>query len=193
MLSLDPRPDLFRTRLPDEFFDDDIMKKYDVFTKRREYTFDDFKTVINHSIQSIDIPAFGVNVSFQEQLLSDGFAEKPVVQAASIHRGVDNTFTLTIRHTEAYMTYWCLVEHWFKRNQLGPNGNRKPFEFLLLEVLDYKQQSIAKLEFEKVLFTGVDGLSLAYNQVDRVSNTFSVSFSYASLKPKFSIPELRTT
>ncbi|BBI90636.1 hypothetical protein HYO65_gp244 [Tenacibaculum phage PTm1] len=192
MFSLDPRPDLFRTRLPDKFIEPNILTKYDAFIKQKPFVFDSFIDVMNESIQSFDIPAFGFSATIQDGNRDNalGAIERVHVPHQSVQKFIDNTFTITFKHTEAYMSYWFMVEHWFKKYQLGKDGNRVPMDFLLLELLDYKLNSIVRIKFNKVLFTGVDGVSFAYNNIDRTSDTFTATFQYGTLQPVFDIPTL---
>lgn len=194
MFALDPRPDLFRTRLPDDFIEDDILKKYDHFVTRKPHTFCSFIDVMNESIQSFDLPSFGFNANTQESVSAlGGSSESVSAPSQNIQKTIDNSFSITFRHTEAYMSYWFMVEHYFKKYQLGPDGNRTPMSFLNLEVLNYRQQSIATISFSNVLYTGADGLSLSYASIDRAATTFTVNFQYQTFTPSFTIPEINAT
>lgn len=192
MFSLDPRPDLFKIAIPDEFFDDEIIVKYNMMLKQKNYVFDDFKDVINESVQSFDIPAFGYTAVTQEQKAT-AYAniEHAYVPAQSEQKMTDNQFSISLRHSEGYLTYWCMLEHLLKKYQLGPDGNRTPLSSLPLQALDYKQRTIAELHFEKVLFTGLDAISFGYNQLRPQFSTFTMSFAYSTFKTKFTIPELK--
>lgn len=193
MFSLDPRPDKFRTRLPQEFLEASIVSRYDQILGQKPYLFDKFESVINESIQSFELPLFGYTAATQRSNQSSGGSIETVsVPGQSIQNTIDNTFTITFRHSEAYLTYWFMVEHYFKKYKLGPDSNRAPMPALLLEMLDYRDNTVALINFKNVLFTGVDGLSLSYNSIDRTPSTFTASFAYSEFIPQFNIPSLKT-
>lgn len=187
---LNPRQDLFKFFFPSTVFDDKIIDKYNDFLNQYPYTIDNIVDVINESIQEIELPQFGYQPIEQ---LSGGNPPQNWYHRSNenIQNLIEKTFTVSMRHGEGYLTYFCMLEHFFKYYSFGektPDLGNFPIQTLLAD-----GQIVTTVVFEDVLFTGISGLPLSYSNEDRTFKNFDLTFQYSKLHTTFSIPHRKLT
>lgn len=192
MFSHNPRPDYFRFIMSDEFFLADICSKYNDMLKQKPGVLQTIDQLLIESIQSIDSPEFGFTAAGQG-IIDANFAGYDNFQAPkeSIQKLTEKTFSVTFRHTDGYMTYFLMLEHFFKRYQMGAGANRKHFGTCILETLMPNYYPICRVRYNRCILVGVDGLSLTYSGLNRDASTFTCTFAYSEFSTSFDIPELK--
>lgn len=189
MATLNPRQDLFRYSLPQQFFDKDIIAKYNAYLARFDYEYDSIDDFVNESIQSITLPSFEYTPI--EQQSKGGISAFPVYKPnpQNIQNLPSKTLTVTFRHSDAYITYWLMLEHFFKRYDANEYKHAH-FGSMSVQTLSSLGHIVSTMTFEQSLFTGMSELPLSYSNQDRAFDTFTCTFYYSSFNTSFSIPEL---
>lgn len=186
---LNPRQDLFSVFLTDQFFEDSIISKYNDFLKQYPYTIDNMSDVINESIQEIELPAFGYQPIEQNSTSGYSALLNYLRPNENIQNLFEKTFTISFRHTEGYLTYFCMLEHFFQFYDFTTGQSKKDLGTLPLQTLLPDGQIVSTINFERVLLTGISGLPLSYSNEDRSFRTFDLTFQYSTLSTSFNVPE----
>jgi hypothetical protein len=193
MFSQNPRPDAFRLTIPDTFFIPEICNKYNQLLKQYPYVLKTIDAMLIESIQSIDSPAFGFTAISQNTIDSnnagyDGFQ----TPKESFQKLTEKTFSVTFRHTNGFMTYFLMLEHFFKRYEMGQGSSRKPFGSMYLETLmPTPGQVLCRIRFDKCILVGIDNLSLTYSGLNRDASTYTCTFAYSEFSTSFELPQLK--
>jgi len=191
MFSNNPRKDLFRVVMPDTFFIKEITNKYDNFLKQKHLPLDTIQEVLLESIKGFDTPDFGVTPS-QQQLANDGLRfDQPSLPKESIQRATEKTFQLRFRHSDAYLTYFLMLEHFFARLKFGEKAARKHFGTIILELQSPVGNSINRIRYEKCHLIGVPPLSLDYALPNQDTSEFACNIAYTKFSTSFDVPELK--
>lgn len=189
MLSNNPRQDLFVFRIQPEFFDADIVKKYDALLRQYDMTFDTIESVINESIQGVTFPGFEFTPIEQVQQRND-YSSSPEYfrQNENIQSIVQKTITVTFRHVNGYLSYFCLLEHFFKLYSFPET--KRHLGTWPIQILDLYGNVVYTLNMKRMLFTGISDLALSYTNTDRSFISFECTFYYSEFDTVFSLPEL---
>lgn len=192
MFSQNPRPDSFKFIIPDTFFIQDICSKYNQFLKQKPVVLTSIEQMLLESMQSIDSPEFGFNAI--SQIIQDGNqAGYDSFQAPkeSVQKLTEKTFVITFRHCDGFMTYFLMLEHFFKRYEMGAGSDRKPFGTAILETLMPNSYPICRIKFHRCMLVGVSNISLTYSGLNRDASTFSCTFAYSEFETSFDLPDLK--
>lgn len=189
MLSNNPRQDLFVFRIPSNFFDKDIVSKYDALLNQYDMTLGSIADVVNESIQAVTFPGFEFTPIEQAQQ-RDGYSSSTEYfrQNENIQQIVQKTVTVTFRHVSGYLTYFCLLEHYFQAYSF--KTDKKNFGTWPVQILDMQGNIIYTLNMKRMLFTGISDLALSYTNTDRSFLSFECTFYYSEFDTVFSLPEL---
>lgn len=195
MLSINPRQDLFKFRFPDTFFNASILAKYDSFLKQYPSVITDMKTLVNEAILEVSLPE--LSYTPLEQQTPKKQSNNPAISVSpnysrgneNVQNVVQKTFTVSVRHTEAYLTYFCLLEHFYNAYDFQ-NTNKKNFGTFPVQTLTAEGYATMTINFEKVLFTGLSGLPLSYANTDRSFQTFDCTFFFSTFNTTITLPEL---
>lgn len=190
MLSINPRNDLFRFYFPENFFRPSIINKYTRFLKQEYYYFDDFQDVINESIKELVFPS--VQYTPQEQIQSGTSGNNSANNIyyrtpENIQRLQEKTVEVTLRHTDGYITYFCLLEHFYF--YFNPENNKERIGNMSLQTLSSDGYVMTTLYFKNCIFTGISELPLSYANQDRPESTFTITFYFNLFDTTFSLPK----
>lgn len=191
MFSNNPRADLFKLNLPDSFFIPEITDKYNEYLSQFPRVLGSIEAVINESIQSFISPEFGYTAIEQQSNIQGGAITNYTASKLNEQQLAEKTLQIVFRHTEAYLTYWCMMEHFFHRYRIGEQSARKPWgDLILITTLD-DGIPLCKIIFQNVLFNGIDNLNLSFNSLISQFDTFTCTFTYSTLQNSIIIPELK--
>lgn len=193
MLSNNTLFDKFMLTFTDDFFIKEICDKYDLLLKQKRYPFDSIKQMIIESIQTVDSPAFSYEPI--EQIVADnnqagtGMITTPKTSEQALAE--QKRLTVNFRHSDGFLTYFCLLEHYFAHFAFGKTSlaNRKPFTSMTLTTYSRNLQPMVRIYFQKCLFMSMPELTLSYGSNQRTFSDFSCTFAYTTLQPALDIPD----
>lgn len=191
MLSQNPRADNFNIILPMNFFIDEIIEKYNKLLSQKPYPFDNIIDMLAESIQSFDTPEYGIQPVEQNLANANGTSDSYfTLPKQSLQRAADSkTFQISYRHSDGYLTYFMMMEHFFHRLKLGNDDALKPFGTTFLEFKIPTGEIVYRLKFEHCHLIGVPSLALTYATPSRDFTTFICNFAYTQFQTTFEIPE----
>lgn len=193
-LSPNPRSDLFEFNFPDTFLQAKDEKgnkpidKYNEFLNAWPQVLPDFGEVINESIQGISLPVFGYSPISQDHLRNSYSTSEQFYKANTHAQNLvqDKTFTVSLRHNEAYLSYFLLLELYFLHFCDNDHINLGTWN---VSTMTGDGVVVYNVKYKDVLFLGMAGLDLSY--VDESSNflSFDLAFGYSSFSTSFNLPE----
>lgn len=173
----------------------DISKKYNDYLRQYPYVQTSMIDVLNESIQSLSLPAFGYNsINYLQTRQPGSYSStaENVISNENPQNLAEKTFTISIRHCDAYLTYFAMLEIFFNAYDFA-NKNTKHFGTFVIETLSATGHVIYQLELQRVIFTGISELQLSYAQTDRTFQTFDCTFMYSEFSTAIAIPQLKLT
>jgi len=166
----------FRVELASNFFNDDIIKKYEFVLKRLPSPWKSIRNYINAGIQEFSLPSISLPVAEQYNLHNP---TTPWKGKGNMEFNIDKEFSITFKLYEGFINYWILLEHleWFyqytTRAQVFPNTYLSFLDNLGYELICYK--------FGRVLFTGISELNLSFSSNIPEFKTFTCDFRYTNM------------
>lgn len=171
----------FRFSFPKSLIPDTIIKKYKTYLNRISGNMiQEPIDVLNYTIQNINLP--GLEYDAVEQIDNPGIARRHR-SSLPIESSFENTFTVTLKHLDGWITYWMCMElftYYYNldgssKNQYLPNG-------FFIQTLDLEGNSLVKINMENILFTGLSAIDLSFASNTIEMNTFDLTFTYDRLK-----------
>lgn len=193
MFSPNPRTDLFNVIIPDTFFLSSITNKYNDYLKQKPYILPTIDQILIESIQSIDFPEFGYTPLEQNTIDGNNAGYNiPQPSKDSVQKLTEKIINITFRHTDGFMTYFMMMEHFFKRYEMGPGSIelRKPFGDIICETQIAAGPDLCRIYFKKCVLINSPDLHLSYASPTRDFSTFECRFAYAEFKTTFEMPTL---
>lgn len=199
MLQNNPKQNLFGFQLPPDFFLPEIVDKYNKVIKAMGGTFDNIEDVINESIQEVRIPSLGYELikqfdtGLQNQSLPDLQIKDLVDQ---------NQITVVFRHTDGYLSYFCLLEHFYRLFQHARDNSvvgqsvKKPHETIKRKVdlplilLQRNGNPIFIAIYKWVFMLSMPALTFTYATQNREYITFEVNFGFYEFSTKVDLPKI---
>lgn len=181
----DPRSDLFRVYLPTEFLVPDILAKYDEYLKKHPQIMSSMEDILYESIVEVQMPSIGYN-PLESQAHNTPYSTSTIHHMDSKTSALDRSFTISFRHTEAYLTYFCLLEHYVHHF----NSEKTSIGTFALQTTLSTGEPIYTVNYTNVLMIGMPELELSYSNSDRSFGTFSVTFYFSSFYSSFELPKL---
>lgn len=192
MVAMNPQFNLFKIAIPQDFFKDGITKKYDEWLCIEPMNVTKISSAVNQSIQTVTLPSFGLEPVVQQQPALGGAIEVSSTSVSPFESLVeDKNFTITLKHTNGFMTYFLLLEHYIQYAE-STNGNRPDFTKvpdMSLQITDIHKNILFNFTFQGVTFTGIDELELSKATVQSEFTTFQIRFRFNSYKLDFYTPE----
>jgi hypothetical protein len=194
MFSQNPRIDLFTVIFPDSFFISELTEKYNSLLSQKPYILDSIEDILRESIQSFESPRFGFSVI--EQMTKDpagagyNINQTPMQSMQTL---AEKTFSISFRHSDGFLTYFLMMEHFFKRYEMGPGTKetRKPFGTIILETLLPNGLKVSRIKFRDCKLTTIPSLELSYSSPSRDFSTFECEFAYNTFETTFDLPDLK--
>lgn len=206
MLSLAPRYDLFKFQFPKDFLVPELIEKYSKVLNQRKYVITDPTEFLNESIQGIEV--FGIDGSVIEQQQTHkntnlvehnkglsqvralGKIQRTEPDSQIYYRSTANPLsflskqiTVTIRHTQGFLTYFMLMENWFHL-YAKERLDDKPVTWYA-DIINEQGEVISRIIFKNPVFNGLDNLQLSYDKVLREGSTFNATFNYSNIDYEF--------
>lgn len=195
MVATNPQFSLFKLELPKDFFKDKITKKYDEWLNIMPLNVSSIASAVNQSIQTITLPSFGVEPTVQQQPALGGAIEVATSTTLPFESLIeDKSFNITFRHTNGFMTYFLLLEHYIQyANKVNGNvPDYKTVPDIPLQITDVNKNVLFNFIFQGVNFIGLDELELSKALIRNEFSTFSARFRFNSFKLDFHTPERKT-
>lgn len=180
---LNSRNNLFDFRFPRKFIPEEVAAKYKPYlNKIPGNLLAEPVDFINYSIQGLNIP--GISFDPVTQADNDG-TTRYQRGAIPIQNTVERQFTVTFQLLDGYINYWIMMDtllYYYARTTKEPY-----IQPLTLRILDSEGNSVAYMQFEKVIMNSINELSL--NMADNVAefSTFEVTFFYNRLNIRLEI------
>ncbi len=187
-LSPNPRSDQFEINIPYSFFKEEIISKYDKLLNLHPQVFTSFADIVNESVQEFEMPLFGYQPITQENLRND-FSTSPQYYRsnANAQNLSDKLFTIRLRHSDGYLTYFLMLEHFFAYyndvdQMYAGNWNLQTFLSSGSEVFT--------LNFTNVLFIGISKQNFTYAGQESTFQNFELVFGYSKFDTEFDLPDI---
>lgn len=196
MLQNNPKQNLFGFQLPPDFFLPEIVDKYNKVIKAMGGTFDNIEDVINESIQEVRIPSLGYEIikqfdtGLQNQSLPDLQIKDLVDQ---------NQITVVFRHTDGYLSYFCLLEHFYRLFQHARDNSvvgqsvketiKRKVDLPLI-LLQRNGNPIFIAIYKWVFMLSMPSLTFTYATQNREYITFEVNFGFYEFSTKVDLPKI---
>ena len=194
MLSNNSSSDKFNLLFTEDFFIDSICDKYNLMLKAKNYPLETIQDMIKESIQTVELPGFEYEPL--SQTIIDGAnattSSLTVNKTSEQNLAEQKRITVNFRHSDGYLTYFCLLEHYFARYIMGvKNVNRKPFDSMVVSTYSRLNVPMCRLYFKKCLFVSMPQLVMSYSNVQRDFSEFSCGFTYNILETAIEIPDVK--
>lgn len=195
MLSLSPRFDQFRFLFPKDFLPKEVNEKWQKFINREASVISTPIDYLNESIKGITLPGISDLVIKQPQHSSN-----PIQRSATrmntepkqdnstyaVNNPLDKInreITITFRMNQGLYNYFMLYETVFHR--ICKQHLYKDGDDLIIDVLNETGEVTARIYLYQCYISGLDGLDLSYDKVERSSETFTMSFSFNNIDIDF--------
>lgn len=185
MLSLNPRTDLAEFIFDDKFWVPSICKKYDDHLKSKNYPIDDIREMVAESLKTFEIPGMSSGVTKQLQFVDGRPIETNTPDNVNKLQALGKTLQLTFRHTDGYMTYWCLWEH--MNAKLDKDKALVVSDFPMI-VRNMYGQKMLHVIYKNALCTGIDGLLIDYQNFERSAKEFTMTWELDRWSVEFTPP-----
>lgn len=197
MFSQNSRQDKFQVLLPDSFFIDSIVSKYNQWVNQHPVILRTIQEMLIESIQGFDTPEFSTTLIGQTTNVdgvSKTISQYPLESTGKL---LEKTFQLSFRHSDGFITYFLMLEHFFTRYQMGPGNKtkRKPFGTVIVELKLPNNNVVCRIKFHQCYLISVPSLSLSYSAQQRDITSFSCNFEYNNFETTFELPKplIKTT
>jgi hypothetical protein len=192
MFSQNPRADQFKIIIPDDFYVQEITDKYNDLLQQKPFIINNISDLLEESIKTFDTPEFGVNLLEQTAGNLVGISNvHQQLPKQSLDKATEKTFSITFRHTDGYLTYFMMLEHFFYRYKMGKNQDRKNFGTVIVELSLPNGIAVCRLKLNRVNLIGVPALSLDYSNPARDQSMFTCTFGYDTFETTFELPKIK--
>lgn len=192
MVAANPQFNLFKFELPSDFFKNGITDKYDEWLTIHPLNVDSIGSAINQSIQTITLPSLGLDPTVQQQPAIGGSIEVSTSTVQPYESLIeDKNFSITMKHTNGFMTYFNMLEHYFQYAN-GTNGTLADYSTVppfIVSILDINRNVLFDFTFTGVTFIGMDELELSKSRITNEFTTFQCRFRFNSFSLSFHTPE----
>jgi hypothetical protein len=172
--------DQFIFAFPKNFIPEFINEKYRPYIERLPTPLEGVTDYVNFCIQGITFPAIGFNPVTQigpRGYESDYRSTLPAIQ--------DRTFTVTLQHTEGFISYFILMDLFF--HYYSNETYESHIELLNLRTLDFEGHIITTITFKSVLFNSLADLQFNYSDTIQDFSSFDVQFTFNEVDIKLEI------
>jgi len=159
-------------RFPYEFVPEEISNKYDPLLKAYQTPFKSTVEYLNSLITNITLPSISVD-NIQQ---THARATRNFRGGLDIYRGISKEFTIDMRLTEGYLSYFMLYDILIWWNDSVDATDRYINDFELV-TLDLQGREVATIKYKEILYNSITELTLAYSDVNAQFNTFSIGFN----------------
>ena len=210
-LSLSPRYDLFRFKIPKCFFPSEIREKWARALSREPSVFSDPVEYINESIKGITFPGLSDLLITQQQISTNSIARRNAgadpraplgrINIEPTHQNnyktpanplelIEKTFKVTFRMNQGLANYWMMYETIMYMAVKHINANQT--ERFTIEIPDESGVIMTTIYLDQVLPEGISGLEFSYDKVDRQADSFDVTFHFNNIDLEFPEFELES-
>lgn len=183
----------FNFKLPNDFFTEDIKKKWDTIIKNKYHNnIRNCNDFINGTIQDIVFPP--INTNNITQIQNGRHVTMPDGNRPSMD--IDKKFIITFRNVDGFSNYFLMYETLLKyreyQERTRPISNMSSkYELWKGDFVIYytsvDKHSIFKHTLQRIVFDGISELKLSFKDVNYSTKDFSCFFSYTY--PIFEIME----
>lgn len=192
MVATNPQFNLFKFAFPLDFFKTGITDKYNKWLTIEPLNVDNIASAINQSIQSVTLPSLGLEPTLQLQPAQGGSVEVGTNTVLPWERLIeDKNFSVTMKHTSGFMTYFLMMEHYFQYAD-SKNGNLDDYSKIPdmnIMIHDHFGNVLFTFTLQGVIFMGMDELELSKSRIHNEFTTFNCRFRFNSYKLDFHTPE----
>lgn len=189
-LSLSPRFDQFRFQFPVDFFDQELLKKYEEILYNQNSVITSPLEYINESIQSVSLPGIQSLTKTQPQVGTNSIVRsknkmntEPSIEVnyyspANPLELIDREFKVSMRLNQGLMNYFLMYENIFNIICKPP---KKPCQFFEVGILNENGKMISKVKLMQPHIEGLDGLDWGYSKIERQRETFDITFKFNNI------------
>lgn len=199
-LSLSPRFDLFKFKLPKDFLADQVTEKYQIILNETPGVITKPIDYLNESIQGISFPGMTDLLVVQQQpggsnpirrVNSPGLGR---INREPIHdinyqstinplENIDKEFRVSFRLNQGLFNYFMIYETIFYR---ACKQTRMPCDKVFtVDLLGETGEVVSHILYKDVYIDGIDGLDFTFSKIDREASTFDVKFRFNNIDFEF--------
>lgn len=156
-------------RFPQDFIPLHIEEKYNTLLKQHQCAFKSTREYINSLMINFRLPGLDYDLTSQEHARSP----RNFRGGLDIFRSFDKTFSIDIRLTEGYLSYFILLETIIYWNDQNTVNYLPKFTFKTMNLRGFE---IATVEYSEVLFNSIGELTLTSSDVEPTFNSFTIGF-----------------
>ena len=158
-------------RFPPGFIPDHIEEKYNLLLKQYQSPFKSTREFINSLVIGVTFPS----LSYENVQQAHARATRNFRGGTDVFRGIDKEFSIDLRLTEGYLSYFILYETIIWWND-DPEVTDEYLPNFLFKTLDLRGKEVATIEYKEILVNSIGELAVSFSEVDPSFNTFSVGF-----------------
>jgi len=168
----DTKNNLIYFRFPNEFIPQSIGDKYDALLRKHQSPYKSTIEFLNSLVINITFPS----VSYDTVQQTSGLRNPRNFRGGlPITQSITKEFSLDIRLTEGYTSYFILYELLLYWNT-NTEASKQYLPEFMFKTLDLRGYEISTISFTNILFTGIGELALSYSDTTPTFNTFSINF-----------------
>lgn len=201
---LNPVLSNFQVQFNDDFFPEEVTKKYDDYLKHLNHPFKTMNLSLHESIQSIQIGGINIQPLIVEGMDNTGKDPRnpiynkpygfPHTTNNAAYEGnqpwwntLENTsFTITFRNN---IINWMYCYEFAYKHYL--REKETPLFIFQLKMMDSAEVEMIRMTYSQCFITNLPGLEFAYNQSFNESKTFDMTVQSNKVDVDFNIPEFK--
>lgn len=155
-------------RFPQEFVPQEIEDRYSIIFKRDNIPFKSVTEFLNSILVNFSFPTLT-----RESVEQATKVKRTYSTGLDLQRELDKTFTIDMKLTEGYLSYFMLSEIFTYWNTSADTTWLPRFVF---KTLDSFGREIATLEYTYILYNEISSLDLSFTDTDPEFNRITLSF-----------------
>lgn len=169
----------FYFRFPNGWFYPQIVEKYDIFFKKQKNIYTNLEDYMSFSLQSFEWPP--ISPDLPQQAFNQ--VTKFYKTGWNAERHFEQSFTLTFKVTEGFLSYFIMLEQFLEYWRLKENDEVfLPDLYLLL--LDHNGYANLQVVFSDIVFQSISNLTLSYANILPEFQMFTAIFRFKKIKIK---------
>jgi len=173
----------FVVLFPQNFFYEEIRKKWNPIVKRLKLPYESIEDYINASVQSMSFPAVDLNNVEQGQ----GQFKITYRGGKELEPILDKNLNITFKLSEGFISYWILFEQIEMYREYAPTVPFWPPMYV--SFLDHRGFELMVFSFEKIVPTSLSQLDISYAKTVAEFSTFNLGLRYNRYNIKRRIEE----
>jgi len=161
----------FRVELSSEFFDEEVIKKYEFVIKNLPSPYKTIRNYINAGIQEFSLPSISLPIVEQVNIHN---VVTPWKGKGNMEYNTEKDMNITWKLYEGYLNWFIMqdiLQNFYKYTQ------RKQFmPDIILSLLDNQGYELVAIKYTGIIYYGISELNLSFSSNIPEFNTFTCNF-----------------